>query len=181
MNIHKHALTYAAGIAICGIALGMGLFMAGQVMSLWNYLSYAFYIGIIIIAQKNWREKAREGFLSYGQAFGYSTWVAMYYSIIMAIWAFIFFQYIAHDEIVRYQSDELARRMAEAKEKYHLSDEMIEKQMEMSKRFMGPTTVVLGALFGNMFLLSIVNLVVSAFTKKDRPAPDSNSFPPLSN
>lgn len=175
MNIHKHAITYAAGMAICAIALGLLLHMAGLIMSPWNYLSYLFYIVILVFAQKNWREKAREGYLTYGQAFGYSTWVAVFYSIIIAAWTFVFFQYIAHDEIVRYQADEMARRMAEAKEKYHLSDEMIEKQMEFAKRFMSPAFVVIGALFMNMIGLTITNLIVSAFTKKDRPA---NSFPP---
>jgi hypothetical protein len=120
MNIHKHAITYAAGMSIAGIGLALGLHLAGLVMSPLNYLSYLFYIGILILGVKNWRESARGGFLTYGQAFGYSIWVAVYYSLIMAIWAFVFFQYIAHDEIVQFQQAEVARRMLEAKEKYGL-------------------------------------------------------------
>src|SRR5665213_3022099 len=79
MNIHKHSITYALATGIVVIVFSLCIYLAGLTNPAWNYLSYIFYIGLLVYALKNWRDKEKKGILSYGQAMGYSTVFALYY------------------------------------------------------------------------------------------------------
>ena len=173
MNIYKHTLTYAAGAAIVGIALSITLHLLGQVMSPWNYLSYAGYIGFVVLGLIDWRTKFQGGYLTYGKAFGYATWQAVFYAVIIAIWTYVFMVYIAPEEVVKFQNHQLAET-AEKLREYKFSEVQIENQIEMSRKFMTPGFAAIFGVLGNLLFLSIANLIIAAIVKKDKP--QDNSF-----
>jgi chromate transport protein ChrA len=172
MDKLKSAFPYGLGAVLVAIIISMSLHLAGMQESLLNYLSYAAYIGLTIYGLKTWREKENGGFISYGMAMGYSTWIALVFSFFIAIWTFVFFVYIAHDEMVRLQAEKMAQQAILMKTKYHMSDEDVEKSMNFAKKFMSPGFITAMALLGNMFILTIVNLIISAFMKKDNDSFD---------
>lgn len=145
MNIHKHALTYSMAAVFTVIAYSLGIYLAGITSTAWNYLSYVFFIAILVFAIKNWRDKERGGILSYGKTLGYSTWFALYYSIVMAIWTFVFFSYIAPGLMDTAMNQQEA--MMEAK---GMPPEQIEMGMKYARMFTKPPLMATMALLGGM-------------------------------
>ncbi|HEU4718785.1 MAG TPA: DUF4199 domain-containing protein [Bacteroidia bacterium] len=169
----KHSLIYGVVISFAVIALALGIYLSGVTNSATNYLSYLIYMGIIIYAAKNYRETQMGGYMSYGQSLGYLTMVALFFSLVMTIWTPVFMKVIAPDFMA--QQMELARQRMEAK---GLTQDQIEMGMKFSRKFMSVPFMMIFALFGNMLWLTIINLIVSAFMKKDKPV-DFNSDPNL--
>jgi hypothetical protein len=175
MNKHTHAVTYGVAIAISVIAFSLGIYMA-EIREPWlNYLGYVIYIAFLVFALKNWRDKGNGGRLTYGQAMGYSTLVALYYSIIMAIWMYVFFAYIAPD----YMESEFLRQEMEMEAK-GVPPEQIEMGMKYARQFSTPPLIAMFAFLGSMLFTTIINLVVSAVMKKDDHLfrQDNTTFPP---
>ena len=174
MNIHKHALTYSMAAVFTVIAYSLGIYLAGVTNTAFNYLSYVFFIAILVFAVKNWRDKEKGGFLTYGQAMGYETWFAVYYSISMAIWTYVFMAYIAPGLM---DSEMLKQEML--MEQRGMPPEQVEMAMKYARMFSTPPVIACIALFGGMFFLTIINLIVAAVVKKDLPMnfenPDNTS------
>ena len=171
MDKLKSAFPYALGTVLIAIILSIVLMLGGMYQSAWNYLSYVGYIVLTIIGLKTWREKENGGFISYGMAMGYSTWMAVIFSVVMAIWAYVFFVYIAHDEMMAMNAKMMAQQSELMKTKYGMSDDQIQQALSWNKKFFTPGFITTAALFGNMLFLTIFNLIISAFMKKD-----NNSF-----
>jgi hypothetical protein len=164
MNIHKHALMYSMAAVFTVIAFSLGIYLAGITNTALNYVSYAFYIGILVFAIKAWRDKEKNGFLTYGQAMGYSSLIALYYSIVMAIWTYVFMMYIApglmESEMIKQEA------IMEAK---GMPPEQVEMAMKYARMFATPPVLACFAFFGGMIFLTVINLVVAAIMKKDPP------------
>lgn len=164
MNIHKHALTYSMAAVFAVIAFSLGIYLAGITNTALNYISYVIYIGILVFAVKTWRDKEKNGSLTYGQAMGYETLIALYYSIAMAIWTYVFMMYIApgllESEMIKQEA------LMEAK---GMPPEQVEMAMKYARMFSKPPILATVAFFGGMFFLTIINLVVAAIMKKDPP------------
>src|ERR1700749_1598059 len=133
MNIQKHAITYALATGIVVIAFSLSIYLAGFRNSALNYISYVFYIGLLIVAIKNWRDKERGGILSYGKTMGYSTLFALYYCILIAIWTYVFMTYIAPGLM----ESEMMKQQA-AMEAKGMSQEQVEMAMKWAKNCSSP-------------------------------------------
>jgi len=162
MNIHKHSITYALATGIVVIVFSLCIYLAGLTNPAWNYLSYIFYIGLLVYALKNWRDKEKKGILSYGQAMGYSTVFALYYIILIVIWTLVFMIYIAPG----FMASQMDKQQA-IMEQRGMSPEQVEIAMKYARMFSQPAIIAVFAFFGGMFLLSIINLIVCAIVKKD--------------
>ena len=156
---------YAMAASIAVILFTIGIYFAGLRNSALNYLSYIFYIGILVFGIINWRKTARNGYLTYGQAMGYSTYVALYYSIVMAVWTYIFMAYIMDPAIMDAEFAKSAAKM----QAQGMSQDQIDMGMKWARKFASPPVVAVLALFGGMFFLTIINLIVAAVMKKDPP------------
>ncbi|CAN5355744.1 hypothetical protein BH09BAC5_BH09BAC5_12720 [soil metagenome] len=173
MNISKHALTYSMAAVFTVIAFSLGIYLAGVMNSAWNYLSYLFFIGILVYAVKTWRDKELTGIMTYGQAMKYATLFALFYSIAMAIWTYIFMSYIApglmESEMMKQET------LMEAK---GLPAEQVEMAMKYARMFSKPPVLAVMSLVGGMFFLTIINLIVAAIMKKDAPVNNDNQILP---
>lgn len=163
---------YSMAAVFTVIAFSLGIYLAGITNSAVNYLSYVFYIGILVYAVKTWRDKENNGIRTFGQTMGYSTFFALWYSIAMAIWTYIFMAYIApglmETEMMKQQAIMEGKGMA---------PEQVEMAMKYARMFSKPPIVAAFALFGGMLMLTIVNLIVSAIMKKDPPVNFDNPNP----
>lgn len=169
MNSLKHSFTYSFAAIIVAVALSLGLFFLGMYESLLNYLSYLVFIAFVVLGIKTYTDKVKGGTLTFGQAMGYGTYMALVYSIFMALWTFVFFKYIAHDEMEQLQNMKMAESLTMMREQYKMSETQIEQSLKWAKTFSSPGVITVFALIINMVLLTIINLIVAAIMKKDPP------------
>ena len=159
-----------------GASVGYGLLLAVAVIifslllfvlevskqSSLNYLSYVIMIAGILLFQFQYRNKQRGGIISYGDAFKVGLVTTIFYSIIMAIFTYIFFTYIdpgAIEEGKRIAEEEMIRR--------GMTDQEIDQAMKYAARFQTPTWLVIWALLGNIVVGIIISLITSIFVKKE--------------
>ncbi|HLG03390.1 MAG TPA: DUF4199 domain-containing protein [Bacteroidia bacterium] len=178
MNIHKHALTYAAAALVAAVLISITVYLAG--LPDWvNYITYITLITTIVLGLRDWREKRFGGYMSYGKAMGYSTMLALYYCLMIAVWTYVFFAFIGPDALDKIKEANL-RESIERMQKMNIPQEQIDMSVKISSSFMSPGMMAVFALFGGMLIITILNLIISIFLKKDAPPsqPDGNQTPP---
>lgn len=133
-----------------------------------NYLSYVFVIAGVIIFQINYRNKHLGGFITYGQAFMVGFLTIVWYSVIIAIFTYIFFTYIdpgAVEEMRQISEQQMIER--------GMSDQEVDQAMTMVERFQSPMWMTIWALIGGVVIGVIISLITSIFVKKE----DQNCMP----
>jgi hypothetical protein len=171
MSRTTHTLIYATIAAFGAIAIALLVYLAGMDQN-WMNLSYLTYITVTVLALKSWRDKEKGGFISFGGGMGYATIYAVFYSVMMAIWAYVFFAYIAPG----FMMEQMAKQQAVMEAK-GMSPEQIEMGMKFAKMFMSPGILATFALFGGIIFYTIINLIIVAIMKKDPPVNFENQNP----
>lgn len=177
-KLSTHSLVYGLGAALIVIVYSLLIYLGGLTEHSWlNNVSYLFYIAIAVVGIKNWRDKVKGGTLTYGQALGYLTTTALFYSLAMAVWTFVFFSYIAPDLM----EQQLMKQEAQMEAK-GMAPEMIEMSMKYARMFTQPAVMVVFVLLIGMLILTVINLIIAAIMKKDPPPfggnfVDPNGFP----
>lgn len=169
MNSLKHSFTYSFAAIIVAIALSLLFFFLEMYETPLNYISYVGYIAFLVFGLKAYRDKVQNGIMSYGQAMGYATWMTLVYSLVIALWTYVFIQYIAFDEMQQLQNVKMAETVTKMREEYKLSEAEIERSLKMAESFSTPGVICVIAFIGNMFILTIVNLIVAAVMMKKDP------------
>ncbi|MCX6312651.1 MAG: DUF4199 domain-containing protein [Bacteroidetes bacterium] len=169
MNKHQHALMYSMAAAIAVIGYSLAIYLAGITNTAWSYISYVLFTGILVYAIKDWRDKQNAGLLSYGKTMGYSTFFALYYSLVMVIWTYVFFSYIAPG----FMESQMLKQEALMEAK-GMPPEQIEMGMKYARKFTQPGVAAIMGLVGGMFFYTIINLIVAAIMKKDSALPSDD-------
>jgi hypothetical protein len=156
-------LGYAVILGIVVIMFSLLLFVLDvDRQSALNYFSYVFVIAGLIFFQINYRNKYMGGFISYGKAFTVGLLIIVWYSIIMAIFTYIFFIYIdpgAVEEIRQVSEQQMMER--------GMSDQEIDQAMKFAGKFQTPFAMTLWALIGGIVVGIIISLITSIFVKKE--------------
>jgi hypothetical protein len=177
----KHAITYAAGAFFFAIAVSILVHFVGPEKSWINYASYIGFITFSAIGLKNYRDKINGGYITYGKSFGYLTLIALYFSIGVSLWTVLFYNVIAPEDLDIIKSY-TAQQQLESFEKMGMSEEQMAKTLETAQKFtafaFNPAFMAIMGLLGNMFFLSIINLITSAIMKKDPPVAGINTNTP---
>lgn len=129
--------------------------------SLVNYLGYAIIIAGIVMGTIHYRDKINNGHITFGKALGTGVIISLIVGVIGAIYAYLLFTYI---------DPTLAAQMLETVEQklydQGLSDEMIDQQLAMTKKFMSPVALTITSILGTVIVGTIVSLVTSAILKR---------------
>lgn len=157
-----HAAAFGTLASIGVIVLGLLVYLTG-IHEAVNNLSMVIAITVFCIGLKKWREESG-GYLTYGQAYGHLMLQTLVYAVIITIWTAVFVNVIAPG----FFEDQLLKTEAEL-EKEGLSQAQIEMAMSWTRKIMSPTVMTIGALFGNIILYGLINLIVAAIMKKDPP------------
>jgi len=163
-SVVKSALT-------AGVLLGLAIVVYSLIlyfldMSTNKYLGYVSWVIIIVglvMLQIQYRDKELNGNMPYGKAFGFGILTLLFSTIITAVFSYVLFKFIDPgliDKILGMQEAEMAKK--------GMTQEQIEMGIKMSKRFMSPAMMSVFALVGTMFIGTIITLVTSAFTRKDK-------------
>ena len=155
------ALKWGAIAALVLIIISLGLYLIGQDRnSAAQILQYLIIIGASAYAIKVHRDQDLNGYISYGRGLGVGTLTALFAAIGMAIYLFIFLQFIAPD-FIEESLDEARRNMIER----DMSDEEIEQGMKFTKMFMTPGLMSVMVVFMFTLVGFITSLIASAFIK----------------
>ncbi len=154
---------------------GMILGLAGVIFSLvlWfldltfnRGLSMLFFVVSIFLLYyfiKQYRDNYLHGMMTYGQSVGAGMIIWVYSLIIGTIFTYLLYTVI--------DPELMAKSMALGEEKLRasgkMSEEMIEKSLEMQKKFATPTVMVISSIFMGTFFGLIIVLIVSIFTRKE--------------
>lgn len=131
-------------------------------------ISLAFYVIVVFLFIKNYRDNSLGKIIPYGQAFLYGLTIFMIGSVIGAIFNFIFLSFIDPEYTAR-----VIQTTATWTENFMKSkgvpDEQITRALDKinSRAIPSPLKSSLSSLIGSLILGSIVSLISSAFAKKE--------------
>jgi hypothetical protein len=156
------------------LANGLILGLAGVVYSLVIYfldLSFNKVQGFVFIAietvllfflLKSYRDNVKHGQSTYGESMGAGVIICLYYSVIMAVFAYILYSFI--------DTGLVAKQLAfaeEAMQKKGLPQAAIDTAMTMQSKIMKPAIMAPLSILGNMLWGVVISLIVSIFVRKE--------------
>jgi hypothetical protein len=153
---------------------GLILGLAGVVYSLLMYffnLTFNKTQGFVFIAieavilyllLKSYRDNNKYGQITYGESVGAGVIICLYYSIIMAVFAYLLYSVI--------DSGLVAKRLAfveETLQKKGLPQASIDTAMKIQEKIIKPAIIAPISILGNMVWGVVFSLIVSIFIRKE--------------
>lgn len=163
VSVWKATLNTGVILGLLGIVWTLFLWFIDQSMNqLLGLVFFAVLIVGLILGIKNYREKYRNGFITYGQSLGAGVIMMLYYSIITAIFTYIMYSFIDSgmpEKLLAVTEQKLVDR--------GLAEGMIEQSMKMQSKIMVPWVLSLSGLLGGLLNGTIICLIISIFTRKE--------------
>jgi hypothetical protein len=131
-----------------------------------NYLSYLILAIGLFWAIFSYRNKQEGGFISYGGAFSSGFYVGLIISVIVAIYTYVYVQYINQgmiDEILLKAEEEMLTKNPD------MSDEQINQALSYVEKFTSPAIMAVFGFFGNLLASTIFSLIIAIFAKREKP------------
>ena len=164
-KLWKSALYWGVILAIVSIIYNLVLYFLDLSLEKWaSWVSLLFFIPILVIATKSYRDSDLGGVMTYGQSLGFGVLVVLFSSLIYAVYYFVFLSYVDPgmiDKMVIMQEEEMLKQ--------GVPEEQIEQAMGMVKKFMTPLIINIFAIPFSVFFGFIICLLTSIFLKK-KPA-----------
>ena len=163
-TINENALYYGllTGLALIIYSLILYIFDASTNKTL-GYFSMLILALAMFLSAKSYRDQSNDGFISYSRALGASVLTALYASVLLGLYTFIFYKYIDPEAI---------KPLLEAAEtemyKQGLEDRELDQAMEMTKKFMTPGWMLGMTTLTNMFWGTLIALITSIFVKREQ-------------
>ncbi len=162
-SIFNHALTYGAIVGIALIIWTILLFIMDLSFNKWlGYVSYLFIIAGIILGMKSYRDNVQGGFINYGKALGIGVLISLIAGIISALYFLIHINFVDTEFLAKSQQFTEEQMLSKG-----LTEEQVEMQIEMTSKFMRPGFMFIMSIVGNVFMGTIISLIIAAFVKKD--------------
>ena len=157
---------YSAGIAIVITLLeyftGLDRSMSGR------WVGFLGFIGLGVMMYFAIRERKREdydGYITYGQSVGTGFMVALFSSIVIAVFMFVYLSRI-NPELLDFMRDQVTEKFREQ----NVPAAQQEQAMKWVNISISPGGQAVSALLGGTFFGLIMALIMSIFTRsKDRP------------
>jgi len=163
VNVWKSNLTNGLILGLVGIAYSLVIyFMDLSLNKVQGYVFMAIQIFLLYFLLKSYRDNFMHGQITYGQSFGAGIIICLYYSIIMALFAYLLHTVIDTGLVAK----QLAFTEAEMVRK-GIPQASIDAGMAIQAKIMKPAIMAPLSLFGNMLWGAILTLLVSVFIRKD--------------
>lgn len=162
-SLFKASLNYGLMLGGALVVYSLLLYVLGLIgkQSL-SYVSFIFYIALMILGIKEYRDKQSGGFITYGNSFVIGFFIALIGGVISAIFTFILFKF---DPALVQSMLEKARQTME--EKQNMTEEQVELAMKMTENMMSPLWMMIWGVAASAFIGAIISLIVSIFMKKE--------------
>jgi hypothetical protein len=159
----NQAMKWGLIISSVLIVVSLAFYLTGNPTSTAEgWLQYPIIIGGIILATISFKKLLPEKApFSYGTALGYGVATMLFASIVLAVYTFVLYQFIAPDLIgIKLEA------MEEALLDSGLNDNMVEQQIKMYHLIFKPSFLAFGQIIGGVFGGFFVSLVTSIFLRK---------------
>jgi hypothetical protein len=159
----KSNLTNGLILGLVGIVYSLVVyFMDLSFNQVQGYLFLVIEIGVLYFLLKSYRDNFLHGQITYGQSFGASMIICLYYSIIMAIFTYLLYTVI--------DTGLVAKQLAFTEEtmlKRGLPQASVDAGMAVQAKLMKPAIMAPITILGNMIGGGILSLIVSIFIRKE--------------
>jgi len=128
------------------------------------WLSYLILAAGLWWAIISYRNKLPGGYLTYGKAFSAGFFTGLFASIILAIFTFIYVQYIDTtliDKILANTENKILNKQP------NISDEDLDRALSMTRKFTNPSMMSIFSFVGNTILSTLFSLIIAIFAKRE--------------
>ena len=158
-------LRYGLVLGLISIAFFIVLIVSGiDTTQGWGRWSSLILSGAILFFAQQYFKENGDGWMTYGQGIGVGFYTGLISSIMMAVFLFIFMQYIDTDF-----SQMLADQQRMTMEEQGMSDEQIDQAMKMVAKFTSPGWMFVFGIAGGTIGMVIVALIMTIFTQAKNP------------
>jgi hypothetical protein len=127
-----------------------------------GYFYYLVQIFVLFYLLKMYRENYKNGYITYGQAFGAGVVISVYAAVLGAIFTFILYSYI--------DTGLIAKQLAFAEQTLvdrGMPQTAIDSAMNVQAKIMKPAIMAPISVFGGILWGAILSLIVAIFVKKE--------------
>ena len=151
-----------AGVA--GVIFSLLLFLTNTDQSPVRWLGLVITIGAMFLAHNQFKQ-SHGGYMSYGEGLGIGTILAGVSGVISTIFSYVYMTYMDPG----YMGRTLEKARLDMEAKGNMSDAQIDQGMAMAEKFSGGVWMLVFGILGSLLFGFLIALVVSAFTKHNRP------------
>jgi len=163
VNVWKANLTNGLILALAGIVYSLVMyFLDLSLNKTQGFVFIAVEAVLLFLLLKSYRDNINHGQITYGESVGAGTIICLYYSIIMAVFAYILYTVI--------DTGLVAKQLAFAEEAMQakgLPQASIDAAMKMQQKIMTPAIMAPISILGNMLWGVVLSLLISIFIKKE--------------
>ncbi len=128
-----------------------------------SWLGLIPFIIIVVLAHKEFKNNG-DGFMSYSQGLGIGTLVSLVSAVISSVFSYIYIKFVDEGYF-----DRIEEQTIRSMEEQGLSDEEIERAMEITANFTNPEMTLVFGLIAGVFFGFVISLIITAFTKNSNP------------
>jgi hypothetical protein len=164
-SVFYNGLVWGAILGFVGIIYNVILYMLGQNLNqTMSYLGILITIVVLILAIRSFRDNVRDGILPFGPAFQFGFVVILVSSVIGIIYAYILWTVIDPDIISKMKDMQMEKMLEKG-----IAEEALDQTMAISDKFMTPLMMTIFGFVGQVFMGTIVALIIAAIFKKNEP------------
>lgn len=127
------------------------------------YLSFLILIGGIVMAYREYKTR-NQGFMSYGKGLSLAILLSVIAGLMVSVFQYLYMKFI-DDTIMKKVMD----NQLEEYEKSGMSEEQIDRVVEMSEKWAIPEMVLVSGPLSYLIAGLLIGLVVAAFMRNARP------------
>ena len=132
-----------------------------------SYLQFIYYVIFALglaWAMYSVRNNRLDGFATYGKAFTIGLYASIAVAVVMAIYTYVYMKYI-DPSFVNDMLSQAEDKMIEANP--DMSEDDINKALEMTKMFMQPGLMSIFSIFGSVITGSLLSLIIAIFVRRE--------------
>ena len=164
----KPSVKYGLVVASTGILLSLIIYIIGldktDTGKYLGWLNIPIMIVLMVVAIKETREKFFGGYISFGQAFKTVAVMVVISAAITAVYTYFYFTAINPSMVDYIHEQQYAEFLDQG-----MSDQEIERAMQMSSKFTSPGAMTIWTFVGGTVIGLIIGAIVSAIVKKPDP------------
>jgi hypothetical protein len=163
VSIWKANLSNGLIMGLIGVVYTLLMYFLDQTFN--KNIGYLFLIVLAVVLFfliRSYRDNYLHGYITYGHSLGAGVIIFLYYSIIAAIFTYILYKFI--------DTGLVAKQLAFIEDsmlKKNVPQAGIDAAMNIQRKIMVPEFIAPISILGNMFLGTIMALLVSIFTRKE--------------
>lgn len=161
--LFKAALEGGIIVAAASIVFGMVLYLLGLHTEQWlGFVSLFVSFVVLFVVGNNYKKKGGKASLTYGEAFKYLILAVLISAVIMGVFNYFYFSWIA-PEIIDVAIEQQYETMLER----GMSEDQAMQNMEFAMPWMTPLVFSLTVVFSFIFLGLIASLIIAALIKQE--------------